>query len=48
VVGERREVTVLWRASGRDPEQLELVKASGWRRWPPRLPDQPIFYPALK
>lgn len=24
-----------------------MVKASGWRRWPPRLPDQPIFYPVL-
>jgi len=22
-----------------------LVKQSGWRRWPRRLPDQPIFYP---
>jgi hypothetical protein len=21
------------------------VAASGWRAWPPRLPDQPIFYP---
>ena len=35
--------TVLWRPTG--PEELELVRASGWRRWPPRLPDQPIFYP---
>ncbi len=23
------------------------MEASGWRRWPPRLPDQPIFYPVL-
>jgi hypothetical protein len=23
------------------------VAASGWRSWPPRLPDQPIFYPVL-
>jgi hypothetical protein len=23
------------------------VRDSGWRRWPPRLPDQPIFYPVL-
>src|SRR5262245_10336199 len=36
---------VLWRPTG--PEELELVEASGWRRWPPRLPDQPIFYPVL-
>lgn len=36
---------VLWRPTG--PEELALVRASGWRRWPPRLPDQPIFYPVL-
>jgi hypothetical protein len=35
----------LWRPTG--PEELALVEASGWRRWPPRLPDQPIFYPVL-
>ena len=29
------------------PEELELVRASGFRRWPPRLPEQPIFYPVL-
>ena len=29
------------------PEELALVEASGWREWPPRLPDQPIFYPVL-
>lgn len=23
------------------------MEASGWRAWPPRLPDQPIFYPVL-
>ena len=22
-----------------------MVKESGWREWPPRLPEQPIFYP---
>ena len=37
------EIVVLYRPTG--PKELELVKASGWRRWPPRLPDQPIFYP---
>ncbi|GAB2983423.1 ADP-ribosylation/crystallin J1 [Frigoribacterium salinisoli] len=36
---------VLWRPTG--PQELELVEASGWSRWPPRLPDQPIFYPVL-
>lgn len=43
-VGDRGVVT-LWRPTG--PEELALVEASGWRRWPPRLPDQPIFYPVL-
>ena len=26
-------------------EELELVKASGYKKWPPRLEGQPIFYP---
>ena len=37
--------TTLWRPTG--PEELALVEASGWRAWPPRLPEQPIFYPVL-
>jgi hypothetical protein len=41
-----QEVTVtLWRPTG--PEELALVEASGWTAWPPRLPEQPIFYPVL-
>jgi len=39
------ETVTLWRPTG--PEELALVEASGWREWPPRLPDQPIFYPVL-
>lgn len=27
--------------------ELDLIEASGWRRFPPRLPGQPIFYPVL-
>lgn len=27
--------------------ELRLVAALGFRGWPPRLPDQPIFYPVL-
>jgi Cysteine-rich CPCC len=27
--------------------ELKLIAHAGWRRWPPRLPDQPIFYPVL-
>lgn len=37
------ETVTLYRSTG--PEELELVKQSGFRRWPPRLPEQPIFYP---
>lgn len=38
------EATVtLYRPTG--PEELELLKQSGFARWPPRLPEQPIFYP---
>lgn len=37
--------TALWRPTG--PEELALVEASGWAAWPPRLPEQPIFYPVL-
>lgn len=33
----------LWRPVG--PEELALIQASGMREFPPRLPDQPIFYP---
>lgn len=29
------------------PAELELIAASGWRSFPPRLPEQPIFYPVL-
>ena len=39
------ETVTLWRPTG--PEELVLVEESGWTRWPPRLPDQPIFYPGL-
>lgn len=37
------DCVVLYRPTG--PKELALVRDSGWRRWPPRLPDQPIFYP---
>jgi hypothetical protein len=36
-------VTTLYRPTG--PKELALVAASAHKRWPPRLPDQPIFYP---
>lgn len=39
------ETVTLWRPTG--PKELALVEAAGWKAWPPRLPDQPIFYPVL-
>jgi hypothetical protein len=39
----KEKTVTLYRPTG--PQELELVKQSGYRRWPPRLPDQPIFYP---
>jgi hypothetical protein len=35
----------LWRPVG--PKELELIQASGMTAFPPRLPEQPIFYPVL-
>ena len=29
------------------PKEIDLVAASGYKRWPPRLPGQPIFYPVI-
>lgn len=43
--GQGIEAVTLWRPTG--PQELALVEASGWREWPPRLPEQPIFYPVL-
>lgn len=36
---------VLYRPVG--PKELALVRASGMKAFPPRLPEQPIFYPVL-
>jgi hypothetical protein len=37
------ETTILFRPVG--PTELDLIQRSAWREFPPRLPDQPIFYP---
>ena len=37
------KTVTLYRPTG--PKELELVKQSGYKKWPPRLPEQPIFYP---
>src|SRR5258708_6473305 len=39
------ETTIMYRPVG--PKELELIAASGYREFPPRLPEQPIFYPVL-
>jgi hypothetical protein len=39
------ETTILYRPVG--PKELELIAASGYREFPLRLPEQPIFYPVL-
>jgi hypothetical protein len=37
------ETVTLYRPAG--PAEWKLVEDSGCSRWPPRLPEQPIFYP---
>ncbi|SPE51055.1 ADP-ribosylation/crystallin J1 [Verrucomicrobia bacterium] len=39
------EITILYRPVG--PKELDLIAASGYREFPARLPEQPIFYPVL-
>jgi hypothetical protein len=39
------ETTIMYRPVG--PKELELIAAAGYREFPARLPEQPIFYPVL-
>ena len=39
------DVVTLYRPVG--AEELKLIEQSGYRGFPPRLPEQPIFYPVL-
>ena len=39
------DAVTLWRPVG--PRELELIRKANMRAFPPRLPDQPIFYPVL-
>jgi hypothetical protein len=39
------DTVTLFRPVG--PTELELIERSGFREFPPRLPEQPIFYPVL-
>jgi hypothetical protein len=41
----RMELTVLYRPVGQ--REFELIEAAGFREFPPRLPEQPFFYPVL-
>jgi hypothetical protein len=46
-MGEQKtaDTVTLYRPTGE--KELALIRASGWREFPPRLPEQPIFYPVL-
>src|SRR5277367_3087390 len=39
------EVKTLYRPVGQ--AELDLIRASGFREFPPRLPEQPFFYPVV-
>ena len=39
------KTTTLYRPVG--PKELALIEQSGWTKFPPRLPEQPIFYPVM-
>jgi hypothetical protein len=39
------EALTLWRPVG--PQELQLIRQTGMRAFPKRLPEQPIFYPLL-
>src|SRR5580704_14445594 len=41
----KTETRILWRPIG--SAELELIKEAQMRRFPPRLPHQPLFYPVL-
>lgn len=42
-MADSEQTIVLFRPVG--PEELALLRQSSFTRWPPRLPEQPIFYP---
>jgi len=39
------DFVTLWRPEG--PEELQLIREAGMSSFPPRLPEQPVFYPVL-
>ena len=42
---QTNDLTTLYRPVG--PKELALIEQSGWKKFPPRLPEQPIFYPVM-
>lgn len=40
-----KEILILFRPVG--SKELDLIAQSDFKRFPPRLPEQPIFYPVL-
>jgi hypothetical protein len=43
MMSDEPETVTLWRPVG--PDELRLMRAAAMRAFPPRLPEQPIFYP---
>jgi hypothetical protein len=42
---QTNELITLWRPVG--PKELKLIEESGFKRFPKRLAEQPIFYPVM-
>ncbi len=42
---QTNETIILYRPVGQS--ELDLIEQSGWTKFPPRLPGQPIFYPVM-
>jgi len=40
---DTKQLTTLYRPVNQ--KELDLIKDSGWKKFPPRLMEQPIFYP---
>lgn len=41
----QNETTYLYKPVNKT--ELDLIQQSGWTKFPPRLPEQPIFYPVM-
>ena len=40
-----KETVTMYRPAGQ--KEMDLVIETGYKQWPPRLPEQPIFYPVI-